>query len=1031
MSELNPEQRRAVEHGEGPLLVIAGPGSGKTRVLTERIVYLREKAPSVQARNILALTFTEKAAAEMKSRVRGMLALGDPADLPQVSTFHSFCYGVLRGKHFDRRLLDKVDLWIFLRRRLDRLGLEIFQKLAEPGAFLHALSDFFSRCQDELVEPEDFEAFAERIERDFLRGRGGRDAAERKADEQEVRKTKELAAIFRASRRLLEEAASSTFGSLISETIRLWEREPEMLEPLRVRFRYVLVDELQDTNYAQIELLRRLVAPPGNITAVGDDDQAIYRFRGAAHGAFEMFETAFPGAEKVYLHRNYRSTKRILRSAGVVIGKNQRYQDKPALETDHEDGSHVFLAQAGDYGSEAAWVADEIERLARVRQAPGAPGGFGGQAGTGTAYGQIAVLYRSHYHRDLLVRELRRRNVPFAVRGLSILSCVIIRDLMAYLNLIRSPHDNISLTRVLLAPRWKFPEDFSLDIRKLAAMERCSLYSALKAWDLPAQAGRSLAQAGPAYAGNAWPADTGWAELEALLAELRKLAAFAPVATVFDGLAERLGLRFMPGDPDQVWVEAFRKFLEAWEEKSETGKLEEFVEYLGYFREAGGKVEASEREDAADAVQLMTVHAAKGLEFPAVFILSVARQRFPHREQRPVIEFPEELRKGPRPPADIHLQEERRLFYVAMTRARERLYVSSVVKTAASAGKPAMAGMPGGKRSAFVDDLLSDPVVAGRDFERVEVLEKVVEESRPPLAPTEGAKVHADLPWQAGLAQPASAGQLRMIGSPPPSGTHPPVAEWANRPPAAPPGGKFRLSVTAIEQYQECPLKFKFSHYLKIPAGPQAPLTFGNIMHQSVRHYFESRKKGAPAFEAIRDFYLASWKDVGFEDEYQADNYKNAGLAQLRGFVERHNALRIPADGIELERRFELELDDVVLEGRIDQITPLRDRSVELVDYKTGKPRTQKDADRSLQLSVYALAAERVLKLNPARLTFYNLTNNEPVSSVRTAKALDLALEEIRETAAEIRRLSFEPTPGFPCQRCDYVPLCPAHEGMV
>ncbi len=1012
MSELNPEQRRAVEHGEGPLLVIAGPGSGKTRVITERIVYLLEKVPSVQARNILALTFTDKAAAEMKSRVRGMLALGDPADLPQVSTFHSFCYGVLREKHFERCLLDKVDLWIFLRRRLDRLGLEIFQKLAEPGAFLHDLSDFFSRCQDELVEPEDFEAFAERIERDFLGGRGGRDAAERKAEpctgwyraeEQEVRKMKELAAIFRASRRLLEEAASSTFGSLISETIRLWEREPEMLEPLRARFGYVLVDELQDTNYAQIELLRRVVAPPGNITAVGDDDQAIYRFRGAAHGAFEMFETAFPGAEKVYLHRNYRSTKRILRSAGVVIGKNQRYQDKPALETDHEDGSHVFLAQAGDYGSEAAWVADEIERLARVRQAPGAPGGFGGQAGTGTAYGQIAVLYRSHYHRDLLVRELGRRNVPFAVRGLSILSCVIIRDLIAYLNLIHSPHDNISLTRVLLAPQWRFPEDLSLDIRKLAAKERCSLYRAVKARE------RTLAQADPVFGG------TGWAELEALLTGLRKLAAFVPVTAVFDGLTERLGLRFIPGDPDQVWVEAFQKFLEAWEEKSETRKLEEFLEYLAYFREAGGKVEAPEREDAAGAVQLMTVHAAKGLEFPVVFILSVARQRFPHRVERPVIDLPEELRKGPRPPADIHLQEERRLFYVAMTRARERLYISSVVKTA-SAGKPTAAGRPGGKRSVFVDDLLSDALVAGRDVERVEVAEKAVEESRPPLPPA---------------AQPAVAGQLRMIASPPPSGTHPPLAEWANRPPAAPPGGKFRLSVTAIEQYRDCPLKFKFSHYLKIPTGPQAPLTFGNIMHQSVRHYFESRKRGAPTFEAIRDFYLASWKDVGFEDEYQAGVYKNAGLVQLRGFVERHNALRIPADGIELERRFELGLDDVVLEGRIDQITPLRDHSVELVDYKTGKPRTQKDADRSLQLSVYALAAERVLGMNPTRLTFYNLTNNEPVSSVRTAKALDLALEEILETAAEIRRLAFAPTPGFPCQRCDYVPLCPEHEGTV
>lgn len=967
MNELNLEQRRAVEHGEGPLLIIAGPGSGKTRVITERIVHLLQKSPAVEAENLLALTFTDKAAEEMKSRVRRML--GGPSKVPHISTFHSFCYGVLREKQFERRLLDKVDLWIFLRRRLDALGLEVYQKLAEPGAFLHDLNDFFSRCQDELVEPEDFEAFAEGKEKD----------------------AKELARIFRASRRLLEEAASSTFGSLISETIRLWEREPEMLERFQRRFRHVLVDELQDTNYAQIELLRRLVPSPGNITAVGDDDQAIYRFRGAAHGAFEMFETAFPGAEKVVLRRNYRSTKRILRSAEVVIAKNQRYRNKPSLETEHEEGCRVFLAQASGYASEAAWVADEIERLIRLRR------GFGGQAhlrpATAGSGGQVAVLYRSHYHRDQLVRELARRHVPFLVRGLSILSCTIIRDLTAYLSLIHSPHENISLTRVLLAPRWKFPEELSLEVRKLAAKERCSLYNALKA-----------SEGWPSYA----EASEGWRELEALLAELKKLAAFAPVTAVFDRLAERLGLQFIPGDPDKVWVEAFRKFLEAWEEKSETRKLEEFLEYLAYFREAGGKVEAPEPENAAEAVQLMTVHAAKGLEFPVVFILSVARQRFPHRELRPVIEFPEELRKGPRPPEDIHLQEERRLFYVAMTRARERLYISSVVR-------PAMAGRPGAKRSTFVDDLLSDAVVAGRDIERIEVAEKAVMARQPAYAPLRGA----------------TAGRLRVIDSEPPSGTHPPVAEWANRLPAAPPGGKFRLSVTAIEEYRECPLKFKFSHYLKVPTGPQAPLTFGNIMHQCIRHYFESRKKYTPPFEAIREFYLASWKGAGFEDEYQAETYKSAGLAQLQGFVERHNALRVPADRIELERRFELELDAVVLEGRIDQITPLRDHSVELVDYKTGKPRTQKDADRSLQLSVYALAAERVLKLNPARLTFYNLTNNQAVSSVRTAKALDRAIEEIQETAGEIRRLGFEPAPGFACKWCDYVSLCPAHEGVA
>jgi DNA helicase II / ATP-dependent DNA helicase PcrA len=297
---LNPGQRRAVEHGEGPLLVIAGPGSGKTRVITRRIVHLLERAAGAQPENILALTFTEKAAGEMESRVRKEVPGLQKS--PFIATFHAFCYHVLRERHFDRRLLDKIDVWIFLRRRMQQLELEFYQRLAEPGAFLHDLNEFFSRCQDELVEPDEFDAYVRKLEeksscaavtpssgpsRFFaaLRMTGLDDATSHPAEHQllqgEVHKRKELARVFRRSRQLIEQAGCSSLGSLISETVALWDREPDTLEKWRQRFRFVLVDEFQDSNYAQVELLRRLVAPPFNITAVGDDDQAIYRFRGA------------------------------------------------------------------------------------------------------------------------------------------------------------------------------------------------------------------------------------------------------------------------------------------------------------------------------------------------------------------------------------------------------------------------------------------------------------------------------------------------------------------------------------------------------------------------------------------------------------------------------------------------------------------------------------------------------------------------------------------------------------------------------
>ena len=1079
MLELNPEQVRAVEHGEGPLLIIAGPGSGKTRVITHRIVHLLEHTPGLDPQNILALTFTEKAAGEMKSRVRQ--ALPDLAAFPHVSTFHAFAYEVVcraasrvaptlvsmsaalpgsseplgpqpqeRGAYINgnvvatretealqaegaggRMLLDKADVWVFLRQRLEQLQLEFFQKLAEPGAFLHALSDFFSRCQDELIEPEDFERYAQEVERAFREKAAKLDAGERALQEEEVQKKKELSRVFRNSRRLLEEAGSSSLGSLIPEAVRLFDREAEIPQRYRAQFRFVLVDEFQDTNYAQVELLRRLVVPPFNITAVGDDDQAIYRFRGASYGAFDMFGQVFPGHQTIFLNRNYRSTQRVLRVADVVIKRNEnRFPSKPELRPEREEGCPVYLLGSPDYVSEANWVAGETERL----------------VAKGSSYGDIAVLYRAHSYRDRLVEEFQRRGIPFAIRGLSVLSTVIIRDLLAYLNLVLSPHDNISLTRVLLAPRWNFSEEVALQVRVEAEKQRCSLYDVLTSLSRggsPFDFGQGRERQPNRRTAPAGLLDTtNWEALKRLLHDLHWAAQNVTVTTLFKLLCERLQLSSFLGEHDLGYVNAFEQFLREWEEKiskfpplagpmwEKAGEekkprkdLREFVYYFRQYLEAGGKLEAPELGERANAVQMMSVHAAKGLEFPIVFVLSVAPRRFPASERRAVIEFPDELRKGPLPPPNIHTQEERRLFFVALTRAKDRLYVSSVAA-------------PGKKPSKFIDDLLADRVVEARDIERLQVKEWAVIPAKAGIQSRASAS-----PGVSGLdsrfrgndegegpAQQELFGEMAAA-----AGVHPPIAEWAGREPEIKPGEKLRLSASAIEDYQDCPLKFKFGHYLKIPTGPQAALTFGNIMHRSVRRYFELRAKREASFEAVKAFYESSWKNVGFEDEYQEKAYKQAGLEQLRAFVEKQDSNdTLPLD---METSFALDLGEVRLEGRIDQINPLApqaqegEHAVELIDYKTGKPRSQKDADTSLQLSVYALAAQEQMKLRPLRLTFYYLTNNQPVHTVRTDQDLKAVKTEILTVADRIRQNHFPATPGFVCKFCDYQPICPAHEG--
>jgi DNA helicase-2/ATP-dependent DNA helicase PcrA len=495
-------------------------------------------------------------------------------------------------------------------------------------------------------------------------------------------------------------------------------------------------------------------------------------------------------------------------------------------------------------------------------------------------------------------------------------------------------------------------------------------------------------------------------------------------------------------------VNAFADFLREWEEKiskfpalagpeweeEHRGKtpaknLHEFLFYFQHYLEAGGKIEAPLVEDRAGAVQMMTVHAAKGLEFPVIIVLSVASRRFPSVERKAVIEFPDELRKGPLPPKNIHTQEERRLFFVALTRAQDRLYVSSVAA-------------PGKKPSTFIDDLLRDPVVAARDIERLAATSyrpaNVI--PSPPAVIPSGARNLALLPSPASQGEiPRSArndrspAQQELFGVRPElPGVHPPIAEWAGREPETKPGEKLRLSASSIEDYEVCPLKFKFGHFLKIPTGPQAALTFGHIMHRSVRHYFELRARGEATFEAVRGFYESSWRSTGFEDEYQEQTYKRAGLEQLRAFVEKQGRNEILPQS--METSFSLDLGEVLLEGRIDQISPLTPRAgeiedaVELIDYKTGKPRSQKDADGSLQLSVYALAAQEELKLKPRRLTFYCLSNNQTVHTARTESDLKALKTRVLLVADQIRQNQFPPTPGFACKFCDYRPICPAHE---
>ncbi len=971
--QLNPEQRAAVHHGEGPLVVVAGAGTGKTRVITERIRHLLETQPELTGKEILGLTFTDKAAAEMKHRVvaaargRGELD-AQRAEAVTLSTFHSFCNTLLQEVDPDLKPIDKIDHWILLRRNLPLLQLERYRRLAEPGQFLGDFVDFFSRCQDELVTPDEYQSYATEQAESFARVRGAMAEDERQIRDEEIAKIQEIARAYRASDLLLRERKLLTFGTQIMDAVLHLKANKTLCETLRARYRYILVDEFQDTNIAQLELLWLLGGERPNLLVVGDHRQAIYRFRGASFGSFTIFLNRFAAGTSAThqdllrpLTLNYRSAGRILRVAGQVIRHNEKPTNIPEypLTAVREDGEKVRIVTHASSEAEAQWVAGEVERLHRA----------------GAKWRSFAVLYRGHSHRDKLVDALKARKIPFVIKNLSILSHRLVRDLIAYLRLIDQPLDDVACARVLAMPAWGLePSDLVRLIERAAKSKGSCLWDTMQA-----------ARGEPPFSEG----DRNLATLVEIVTELRKKARQLTAVELFDALAEALEIGSAVTGEDRKYFDRLAQFVREWQPKSETQRLREFVEYLDYFEQAGGSINLD--QETGDAVQLMTVHAAKGLEFDHVYVLRLVQRGFPAGEKPRVLEFPAALMKEEQPQGGFHIQEERRLFYVAVTRARQRLTLNTVENKRS-------------KPSPFLDDILMEAQIKRRDVEQLA-----------PTATAAPAPVIAE-------AEPAlfDMPQRRArIGSR--------IGEWAAsyRPPVPEP---LQISPSAIGTLESCPQKYLFNYAWKLRGGPAAAMSFGSVMHNTIKYFIGELAKGhtLPIEEVERKFEL-EWTSAGFEDAYQEQEYKKDGLAQLRAFHA--STLAAPPEVIAQEKTFELPMDNnVVLTGRMDQVNRIGPGEEEIVDYKTGKPRDEAKAKKDIQLSVYALAAREVFDWNPARLTLHFLQSNRPVSATRDDKQLKKVRAEIQEAAADIRAGEFPAKPGFACRFCDYESICPARE---
>lgn len=610
LTGLNDKQQEAVKTTDGPLLIMAGAGSGKTRVLTHRIAYLMVEK-QIAPWNILAITFTNKAAREMKERIQHILGPG--ADDIWISTFHSMCVRILRrdsdrmGINRNFSILDTTDQLSVIKTVLKEKNLD--PKKYDPRSILGTISS----AKNELLTPDEFDKTAS-------------------SHYEQV-----VSDVYKEYQRKLRKNQSLDFDDLIMTTIQLFQRVPEVLETYQRKFQYIHVDEYQDTNRAQYMLVKFLSARFQNLCVVGDSDQSIYRWRGADIANILSFEKDYPQAKVILLEQNYRSTKLILEAANEVIKHNSNRKPKK-LWTENLEGSKITYYRADSEAAEGQFVAGKIKQLVDSGQ---------------RKFSDIAILYRTNAQSRIIEEVLLKSNINYTiVGGIKFYDRKEIKDLLAYLRLIANPDDDISLLRVINVPKRGVGSTSVDKIANYAIANDLSIFQALEEIEQVGVSARVV---------------NALVEFRELIRNLGNMQDYLSVTELAEEIIEKSGYREMLKQEKTLEaqsrlenIDEFLSVTQTFEKQSEDKSLVAFLTDLALVSDID-KLEEDEQQQN-DAIVLMTLHSAKGLEFPVVFLIGLEEGVFPH--SRSLMEEDE-------------MEEERRLMYVGVTRAEQELYITN------------------------------------------------------------------------------------------------------------------------------------------------------------------------------------------------------------------------------------------------------------------------------------------------------------------------------------------------------------------
>ena len=959
---LNRGQREAVTHDMGPLLIVAGAGTGKTTVITRRIAHLIAQGKA-RPEEILALTFTDKAAAEMEARIDELVPYGY-ADV-EIATFHAFGDSLLRGHSLelglrnDFKVLSRAEQVIFLRDRLFELPLARYRPLGDPTRHLQAIITLVSRCKDEDISPDDYIACAARLREAAAATPDADDSADR-ADAQA-----ELAAVYAAYQALMLREGHIDFGDQIVLALRLLRLRRHVLSFYQRRFKYVLVDEFQDTNYAQFELVKLLAARHRNVAVVADDDQSIYKWRGAAISNVLGFLDHYADARQIVLTENFRSHQAILDAAYRLIQHN----NPDRLEVKSGIVKHLVAVREPAGPEPHHWhfetATQEADQVAatireRIEQGQWKPN-------------DVAILVRSNDDADPFLRALNLRAIPWTFSGnAGLYGRPEVRLLLAFLRAVAHPDDSVSLHYLASSDLYGVP---IVDLTRCAThadRKHRWLFDVLKESEtIPELSGELSEEARPAIR-----------HLVADLVRYMELGREMPTGELLyqflvdSGWLARMSKAATARDEAEVQniSKFFRRILDA-SKALKYDNIREFVKHLDALIDAGEDPAVAEADVETPAVRVLTVHKAKGLEFPVVFLVHLVQGRFPTPKRRDALELPVELVKDLLPAGDFHAQEERRLFYVGMTRARRELFLTSARDYGGARER---------KVSQFVLEALDLSKDAARPF-KARAVEELEGFAPPPVAVDD-------------TLAPMAADEELLI------------------------------SHKQVDDYQTCPLKYRYVHLLRVPILRHHTVVYGSTIHAVVEFYLKRRVEGNyTSLEDLLAEYDRKWLNQGFLTWEHQEARKLAGREALTRFWHQEEAAGIKPTHIEKDFAFSVGANRV--RGRFDRVDEDL-LGATIIDYKTSEITKQRDADRrvatSLQLKMYALAWREMTGRLPQRVELRFIESHVTGGHTPTDADAEEAVSAVRAAADGIRARRFDATPSRQaCRYCAYSQICP------